>query len=1216
MTHATQKITAATIAITILVLTASGFSVANAQQTTQAQTQQPPTARVVGGIPTEYNTIFSVEWSGGSLYQLKANLATQGCIVDDVVVTENGRTLSYSQYEAPSTDTDKLAFLQQYQEFIPAGIIQTSCYNICELRFTDDPTAKEQECMTAQQLSQILEDTFNSVIRDTEAYDTLNSLFGTDEILSNSCSENSEQYKEKIAPLLPALENVCVVRAQFVDGDIFFGSVYGTALMLFQSDLELLKVVSLLLNYAVLHFDDLDDFDLEDVDIQNLEGIEDINVDQECLVDWYSWGECLIESGFISTNIQPIVTIYDIGPEHNISQQLRDTHHFHIEVHEMCHINQYWQVLQFAEQDRVMSASTFRTKQGEQEIPSIQELMSIVGFVKSPYSFGEGLSIYLPDTNYSLPQNSIYRDLYGSDDPFELAAELCALYLLDKVGADSFYHYGTFSEYNPFRAGFSDRYNPDFQISSYLTPKVKQWVEKYALGTRSTIEQSTAQTEVNSIQQKIDAVEQHLSDWKYNNSIGGIAASHYFENEPYSLTIITNAERRRLDAQFDPNTLRTEAEDDVYINSSLEIVLQQNTLKQLTSQHKALSVFKEVYGFTDQDLSHIAQDIKTLSATQVQENYYSLSKNRNINDLVVKIIVNGYDDTYSDAWGDLRRTARVIITEPLESVDGYIDDVRENLDAFITPSEFHYYGGWFGGDEYIYTKNQRNGNTHHDFSIYKGNEVLYTISLRENADPARINPFDEVEILFQNEFTNKQQKEQVKQDISGILTMLVESKILLDYWRYTGSSVNVLKNLPLPDNSNLNRVLKGDGVGGSTSLGDAPFYLKLTISSQYMPEANTQIGRVFLSQQPAVVQQNQEITQKVSAIQNEYPRWTYEQDIQEGSKSESFGGDESVDRVHAFHTSLYEDERVSLSNDITIVENADQDAYSNIHYVNVRLILHPELQNTKQDMLNAVQDIVQISDNDVQSIVQIISQVESLDRLNVESGMIKRYQADCMDVKVDYTYADNAGVITVSFVPNQLCLERRAQQAIQKPILAIKNHDHIYGNQNAKVFLIQYSDLQCPSCGWFYKNAQSVVDEYDGQVAWAYRHYSLWPNSEKIAEATECVAELKGNNAFWEYTSALFATPIAETPIPVSEITLALIQRADELGISESEFTECIESNRHATRVQNDKTQGSTLGVVSTPYAFIVTADGTLLDVLQSSGEIRSVINTALRSVR
>ena len=133
------------------------------------------------------------------------------------------------------------------------------------------------------------------------------------------------------------------------------------------------------------------------------------------------------------------------------------------------------------------------------------------------------------------------------------------------------------------------------------------------------------------------------------------------------------------------------------------------------------------------------------------------------------------------------------------------------------------------------------------------------------------------------------------------------------------------------------------------------------------------------------------------------------------AKANLCGGDESVDRVHAFHTSLYEDERVSLSNDITIVENADQDAYSSIHYVNVRLILHPELQNTKQDMLNAVQDIVQISDNDVQSIVQIISQVESLDRLNVESGMIKRYQADCMDVKVDYTYADNAGVITVSY---------------------------------------------------------------------------------------------------------------------------------------------------------------------------------------------------------
>ena len=96
MTHITQKITSITIIATLL-LTLSGFSVAHAEQSAEYDsTTQVPSAQAIGNIPAEYNTMFSVEWGGGSLYQLKANLATQGCIVNNIVVTENGLTHSYN----------------------------------------------------------------------------------------------------------------------------------------------------------------------------------------------------------------------------------------------------------------------------------------------------------------------------------------------------------------------------------------------------------------------------------------------------------------------------------------------------------------------------------------------------------------------------------------------------------------------------------------------------------------------------------------------------------------------------------------------------------------------------------------------------------------------------------------------------------------------------------------------------------------------------------------------------------------------------------------------------------------------------------------------------------------------------------------------------------------------------------------------------------------
>lgn len=86
------------------------------------------------------------------------------------------------------------------------------------------------------------------------------------------------------------------------------------------------------------------------------------------------------------------------------------------------------------------------------------------------------------------------------------------------------------------------------------------------------------------------------------------------------------------------------------------------------------------------------------------------------------------------------------------------------------------------------------------------------------------------------------------------------------------------------------------------------------------------------------------------------------------------------------------------------------------------------------------------------------------------------------------------------------------------------NSDHIKGDKGAEISLIVYTDFQCPYCGRVHPTLQQLVDKYKGQVNWVYRHFplSFHQNAQIAAEATECAADLAGNEAFWQFTDKMF----------------------------------------------------------------------------------------------
>jgi protein-disulfide isomerase len=94
-------------------------------------------------------------------------------------------------------------------------------------------------------------------------------------------------------------------------------------------------------------------------------------------------------------------------------------------------------------------------------------------------------------------------------------------------------------------------------------------------------------------------------------------------------------------------------------------------------------------------------------------------------------------------------------------------------------------------------------------------------------------------------------------------------------------------------------------------------------------------------------------------------------------------------------------------------------------------------------------------------------------------------------------------------------------------IRPVSAEDHIRGNPNAPIVIVEYSDTECTFCSRFHKIMKQVMDEYGkaGKVAWVYRYFPLdqiHPKARKEAEALECAAELGGNDKFWAYTDRIY----------------------------------------------------------------------------------------------
>lgn len=151
---------------------------------------------------------------------------------------------------------------------------------------------------------------------------------------------------------------------------------------------------------------------------------------------------------------------------------------------------------------------------------------------------------------------------------------------------------------------------------------------------------------------------------------------------------------------------------------------------------------------------------------------------------------------------------------------------------------------------------------------------------------------------------------------------------------------------------------------------------------------------------------------------------------------------------------------------------------------------------------------------------------------------------------------------------------------------------HYRGAPDAAYVVRIFSDFQCPFCAGFVTGVMTELEDEllpRGDVRIELHHFplrSIHPNANVAAEASECVADENGEDAFWAFHDALFAQQARWAALgdPVD----TFVALADELGLDTTELGMCLRGGAFGAlvdRAYRAASQG--LLLTGTPTVFL-----------------------------
>lgn len=162
---------------------------------------------------------------------------------------------------------------------------------------------------------------------------------------------------------------------------------------------------------------------------------------------------------------------------------------------------------------------------------------------------------------------------------------------------------------------------------------------------------------------------------------------------------------------------------------------------------------------------------------------------------------------------------------------------------------------------------------------------------------------------------------------------------------------------------------------------------------------------------------------------------------------------------------------------------------------------------------------------------------------------------------------------------------------------------HVKGNPDADVTLVKYSDFSCPACGQAYPFVKEIVEAYEDDIRFEYRHFAFLELGVPAAMAAEAAAQ---QGKFFEYHDMLFDNQQQWSRGGAPQRYFA--EYAEELDLDMDQWDRHRSAPLLRSKVQEDLAEGRSRGVTGTPTFFL---NGERME-FESFDEFRAEVEEAL----